>query len=127
MEPDEIRNLIAKIIMCLFGAFLFFTYIQRNTPGGGFGEISVFLMTFFMNFGTQWWLYKLQALSNTVMQYVCIVLQLGFFWWTIYDFRFVYYAHMERNYEVFINTPLQQYVPIFALFVTMLILKTRGT
>ncbi len=125
MEGEEIRKIIAKVILYVFGAYLFFTYIQRTAPDGKNTLLLTFIFTFFLNFGTNWAIYMLQGLAGSIMQRVLIFIQLGFFAWTFYAFRFVYLKNVERNYEAFFYTPFQQYAAIFPLFMILLIMSTR--
>lgn len=131
MDGAETRQFLAKIILYLFGAYLFFTYIQRNAPSGEFSRtggvdsMAKFAFTFFLNFCTQWALLRLQGLAGLRMQIVLLLAQLGFFAWTVYDFRFVYYPNMERDYAAYLVTPMKQFAIIFPLFLVMLFASTR--
>ncbi len=110
--------------MCLFAGMLFWVYSQRNIPTGSFSQMGLFLFTFFLNFCTQWAIYKLQVLCGKWMQMVLLALQCIFFYWTWEHSKFVFVAHGYREYENFLYTPLEQFGFIFPLFIVMLIVHT---
>lgn len=124
MNGEETRRYIGKLIMLAFAVMLFWIYSQRNIPTGSFAKMGLFLFTFFLNFCTQWALYKLQLLSGKWMQLALLAIQCLFFYWTWETSRFVFETHTSLDYQNFLYTPLEQLGFIFPLFIIMLIVHT---
>lgn len=121
-DPELIRSLSRKTSY-FFAFYIVYTFAIHHLPDEG-RHILVFLFVAFWNIGVGWAAYRLVQLAGRPwLEKLLFALQLGFFGWIIYAYRFAYMPALEYTKQTFFTVPLMQYGILFVLLLVVLILN----